>query len=90
MHGWLIQLLVDRSASPFAGLRSAMLRENTAEGKHQRSQICEADQATSLNAAQRLRSTMRCSERRHRVAVAIGASRGRGRYIGSLGGFPEQ
>jgi len=27
---------------------------------------------------------MRCSERRHRAAVPIGASRGRRRYIGSL------
>ena len=58
----LIRLLVDRSASTFAGLRSAMLSENNTEGKHQHSQKCEANQTTLSTAAQRLRSTIACSE----------------------------
>ena len=46
------RLLVDRSSSPHAGLRSAILSENRTEGKHLRSQTCEADQST-LSAAGR-------------------------------------
>jgi len=75
----LIQLVVERRASPYAGLRS------TLSGKGQPKQItnainpCEASILSFSPAAQRLRSTMRCSERRQAISVAIDAPRGRRR-----------
>jgi len=53
----LIQLLVDRSASPFAGLRLAILTGNSTEAKHQRFHSCEASRPSFPHAAKRLRST---------------------------------
>jgi len=75
----LIQLVVERRASPYAGLRS------TLSGKGQPKQItnainpCEASILSFSPAAQRLRSTMRCSEPGHHALVAIVAPRGPGR-----------
>src|SRR2546422_3577304 len=53
--------MVDRRASPYAGLRSTSVREKTRQANHQRSTPCQAVKPFPSPAAQRLRSTMRCS-----------------------------